>query len=87
MPKEKGASRGLEIGWLSSLKLTLVLFFALAASSVVGTLLPQGVSAPELRGHFSPAVVSLIDLLGLNNLYHSIWFRVLLLLLCINMVA
>jgi len=87
MPKENSASTGVTMGWLSSLKLTLVLFFALAASSVIGTLLPQGVSAPELRGHFSPAVVSLIDLLGLNNLYHSIWFRVLLLLLCLNMVA
>ncbi len=87
MPKEKGALWGVGIGWLSSLKLTLVLFFALAASSVVGTLLPQGVSAPELMGHFSPAAVSLIDLLGLNNLYHSIWFRVLLLLLCMNMIA
>ena len=88
MSKERSASTsGVDIGWLSSLKLTLLLFFALAASSVVGTLLPQGVSVPELRGHFSPAVVSLIDLLGLNNLYHSIWFRVLLLLLCVNMVA
>jgi cytochrome c biogenesis protein len=87
MPKEKGASMSLQLGWLSSLKLTLLLFFALAASSVVGTLLPQGLSAPELAGRFSPAVASTIDLLGLSNLYHSVWFRVLLLLLCINMIA
>ncbi len=87
MPKEKGPSRSVGIGWLSSLKLTLILFFALAASSIVGTLLPQGAGAPELASHFGPAVASLIDLLGLNNLYHAIWFRVLLLLLCINMIA
>ena len=40
MPKDKGASRGVQIGWLSSLKLTLILFFALAAASLIGTLLP-----------------------------------------------
>ncbi len=86
MSKEKNAL-GAALGWLSSLKLTLVLFFALAAASVIGTLLPQGVSLPELREHFSPATASLIDFLALNNLYHSSWFRILLLLLCTNLVA
>jgi cytochrome c biogenesis protein len=87
MPKENGASWSVKLGWLSSLKMTLVLFFALAASSVVGTLLPQGASAPELKARFGPVAASMIDVLELNNLYHSIWFRVLLLLLCINMIA
>ena len=32
-------------------------------------------------------MASLIDLLALNNLYHSMWFRILLLLLCINLIA
>jgi len=72
---------------LSSLKLTLLLFFVLAAASVIGTVLPQGISLPELKDHFSPATASLIDFLSLNNLYHSIWFMVLLLLLCANLVA
>lgn len=87
MAKEKGASGGIGFGWFSSLKLTLVLFFALAASSVIGTLLPQGLSDPELKARFGPAMASVIDLLGLNNLYHSVWFRSLLLLLVVNMVA
>lgn len=72
---------------IASLKLTLFVFFALAAASVVGTLLPQGMDAAQLHGRFSPAVASLIDFLGLNNLYYSGWFRVLLLLLCMNLVA
>ena len=87
MPKDKGTSGGVQIGWLSSLKLTLILFFTLAAASLIGTLLPQGLTLPELRQHFSPAVASLIDFLALNNLYHSMWFRILLLLLCINLIA
>jgi cytochrome c biogenesis protein len=86
MVKEKNAP-GAVLGWLSSLKLTLVLFFVLAASSIIGTLLPQGVGLPELRDHFSPLAASLINLLALNNLYHSMWFRVLLLALCANLVA
>ena len=87
MPKDKGTSWGLGIGWLSSLKLTLVLFFALAGASLIGTLLPQGISLLDLKSHFSPAIASLIDLLALNNLYHSMWFRILLLLLCANLIA
>ena len=87
MPKDKGTSWGVPIGWLSSLKLTLILFFALAGASLIGTLLPQGMSLIELKGHFSPSIASLIDLLALNNLYHSMWFRILLLLLCANLIA
>lgn len=86
MSKEKSAP-GAVLGWLSSLKLTLVLFFALAAASVIGTLLPQEMSLVELRDHFSPPTAYLINLLALNNLYHSMWFRILLLLLCTNLVA
>jgi cytochrome c biogenesis protein len=86
MSKEKSAP-GAALGWLSSLKLTLVLFFALAVASVIGTLLPQEISLPELREHFSPVAASLINFLALNNLYHSMWFRILLLLLCTNLVA
>ncbi len=87
MPKDKGTSWGVLIGWLSSLKLTLILFFALAGASLIGTLLPQGMSLIELKGHFSPSIASLIDLLALNNLFHSMWFRILLLLLCANLLA
>jgi cytochrome c biogenesis protein len=86
MPEEKTAAGAL-LDLLSSLKLTLVLFFVLAAASVIGTVLPQGISLPELKEHFSPATASLIDFLSLNNLYHSIWFKVLLLLLCANLVT
>lgn len=86
MSKEKSAPGAL-LGLLSSLKLTLALFFTLAAASVIGTLLPQEISLVELREHFSPATASLINFLALNNLYHSMWFRILLLLLCTNLVA
>ncbi|MHC1728711.1 MAG: cytochrome c biogenesis protein ResB [Syntrophobacteraceae bacterium] len=74
------------LDWLASLKLTLILFFALAAASVIGTLLPQGMSSHDLHTNF-PATASMIELLGLNNLYHSTWFKIMLLLLCTNLLA
>lgn len=75
------------LDWLASLKLTLFIFFALAAASVVGTLLPQGISHAELQNSFGPRLASVVHFLGLNNLYHSSWFRMLLLLLCANLLV
>ncbi|MEN6440294.1 MAG: cytochrome c biogenesis protein ResB [Syntrophobacter sp.] len=72
---------------LASLKLTLFVFFTLAAASIIGTLLPQGTSTAEMQGQFSPTIISIIDQLGLNNLYHTSWFMVLLLLLCLNLLV
>ncbi len=82
--KEKGSSANI-LDWLASLKLTLFVFFALAAASTVGTLLPQGAELEE--SGLSAGTISLIQSLGLNNLYHSSWFRMLLLLLCVNLLV
>ena len=83
MSKENNAVFGL----FTSVKLTLVLFLLLAAASVVGTVLPQGATLAELNTHFGPALGSLMDLLRLNDLFHSAWFSSLLLFLCTNLVA
>lgn len=84
--KEKGSSAGI-LESLASMKLTLFIFFALAAASVIGTLLPQGAELHEMEGSFSPGMISFIETLGLNNLYHSSWFRMLLMLLCVNLLV
>lgn len=75
------------LNFLASLKLTLFIFFTLAAVSIVGTLLPQGTVPGEIERHYGPAFASIIETLGLNNLYHTSWFRVLLLLLCLNLLT
>ncbi|ABK16395.1 cytochrome c biogenesis protein ResB [Syntrophobacter fumaroxidans] len=71
----------------ASLKLTLFIFLALAFASLVGTLLPQGLTAEQLEQRFSPGVVHWIQTLGLHDLYRAGWFRVLLFLLCLNLVV
>jgi cytochrome c biogenesis protein len=71
---------------LSSMRLTISLFLTLAACSIIGTLLPQGTTLEELHRHYSPSLSWWIDTLSLNDLYRAGWFRMILLLLCVNLI-
>jgi cytochrome c biogenesis protein len=70
----------------ASLKLTIFIFLTLAVFSLVGTLMPQGLNDADVQSQFSPGVASWIRMLGLNDVYHTGWFRFLLLLLCVNLI-
>lgn len=72
---------------LSSMRLTVSLFLIVAVSSILGTLLPQGSTLEQLQRDYSPTLSWWIDLLGMNDLYRTGWFRTLLLLLCLNLVV
>lgn len=72
---------------LGSLKLTLMVFLTLAVCSIVGTLLPQGMTEHELQAHFGPGTAQWILSLGLHDVYRTGWFRFLLLLLCLNLIV
>jgi cytochrome c biogenesis protein len=72
---------------LASPKLTVVIFLVLAAASVVGTLMPQGLSEADLQRHYGQRAIWFITTFGLNDLYHTGWFRLLLLFLCANLVV
>ena len=72
---------------LASPKLTVVIFLVLAAASVVGTLMPQGLGEAELQRHYGQRAIWFITTFGLNDLYHTGWFRLLLLFLCANLVV
>ena len=72
---------------LASRKLTVAIFLVLAAASVIGTLLPQGLGEAELQRHYSERAIWFITTFGLNDLYHTGWFRLLLLILCANLVV
>ncbi len=72
---------------LASLKLTVFVFLTLATCSLVGTLLPQGIAEEEIRSHFGPGLAWWISTLGLNDLYHTNWFRFLLFILCSNLIV
>jgi cytochrome c biogenesis protein len=72
---------------LASIKLTVIIFLVIAGSSLLGTLLPQGLHPEEIQSHYGPRLAQFIDLLQLGDLYHAGWFRLLLLLLCLNLVV
>ncbi len=73
--------------FLSSIKLAVVVFFLLAAGSILGTVIEQGLSPQEYRFQYGERWAYWIQFLRLNNVYHSWWFTFLLLLLAINLMA
>ena len=74
------------INFFASLKLTLFLLFALALTSIIGTIIPQGLNKSQYAKHFSPVVFKIFDTLNLFDMYHSWWFISLLALLIINLI-
>lgn len=67
----------------SSMKLGLALLGIIALVSAIGTVVPQESMAPEQ----AEAVGGLWKMLGFTHLYSSVWFRLLLGLLCINLIV
>jgi cytochrome c biogenesis protein len=75
------------IAFLSSLKLTIVLLIIIAAASILGTVIPQQYGAMGSFRTLSPKLISIFESLQLFDLYHSIWFIVLMSLLSANLIS
>ena len=73
--------------FLSSLKLTVVLLFCLAALSVIGTLIPQNISPQEYVRLYGIPGYRLLLVLDIVDMYRSWWFVGLLLLLVVNIIV
>ena len=69
-----------------SLKLTISLFIALSATSVIGTVIPQ-LPQEEYLEQIGPTKIKIYNALGFFDMYHSWWFILLLYLLTVNIVA
>lgn len=72
---------------LGSIKFTVFLLLTLAAGSLLGTLLPQGMGEREIIMRFGQSRAYWIQLFGLHDLYHSGWFQALLALLSTNLLV
>ncbi len=68
----------------ASVKLTIVLLLTLATTSIIGTLIPQNEAPGAYLQTFGEFLYRLFSLLGLFDMYHSWWFRALILLLVLN---
>jgi cytochrome c biogenesis protein len=73
--------------FFASVRLTIVLLLSLAATSIIGTLIPQNESPQGYVQAFGEFGYRLFDVLGLLDLYHSWWYQTLMLLLAVNILV
>jgi cytochrome c biogenesis protein len=72
---------------LNSIRLTLVLLIMLAITSIFGTLIPQKEASIKFAKGLSPGLASFLSSLQLFDMYHSIWFRLIIFCLVLNLVV
>ncbi len=70
----------------SSVKLTLVLLIILAITSIFGTVVPQQQEAIQFAQKLSPGLMRFFESLQLFDMYHSVWFRLLIGALALNLI-
>jgi cytochrome c biogenesis protein len=73
--------------FFTSIKLTIILLISLAATSIIGTLIPQNENPAAYVQAFGEFASQLFSILGLFDMYHSWWFQTLILLLTVNIVV
>lgn len=73
--------------FFASVRLTVFLLIVIAASSILGTLIPQQEEAQRIMRDLPPALVATLQALQLFDMYHSAWFLLLLLLLAVNLIV
>ena len=71
----------------ASVKLTIVFLLTLATTSIIGTLIPQNEAPTAYFEIFGAFLYRIFSLLGFFDMYHSWWFRALILLLVANIVV
>ncbi len=75
------------LSFLSSLKLTIALLIIIAVASILGTVIPQQYGGGEAFRHLSPGLVKAFRSLQLFDMYHSVWFIILMGLLSLNLIT
>jgi len=73
-------------GLFSSVRLTIVLLITLAVTSILGTVIPQQEAAIAFAQQLNPGLANFLQSLQLFDMYHSIWFRLIIGLLTVNLV-
>jgi len=71
----------------SSVKLSVFLLMTLAVVSIIGTLVPQGQAIEFYTNTFGQLWGSMIPMMGVDDTYHSLWYRLLMGLLSINIIV
>ncbi|MBE0604201.1 MAG: cytochrome c biogenesis protein ResB, partial [Deltaproteobacteria bacterium] len=74
-------------GFFTSVKLAVFTLIALAAASVLGTLVEQNLPREKYREIYEDWAFSLMDRIDLFDMYHSWWFLALLMIFTVNLAC
>ncbi|MFP4668666.1 MAG: cytochrome c biogenesis protein ResB [Desulfobacterales bacterium] len=73
--------------FFSSVRLSVALLLTLAATSIIGTLIPQNTNPALYERKFGQPLYTVFETLNLFDMYRSWWFRLLLCLLIANLLV
>ncbi len=76
--------------WLTSMRTALILLFLLALAAIPGSLLPQhNLSESKVGAYYTahPKIAPTLDRIGAFNVFSSVWFSAIYLLLFISLVG
>lgn len=73
--------------FLASGRLAIALLSMIALGALLGTVIPQQIEAEAFSGRLHPVLRTLFEALQLFDVYHSIWFVLLLSMLAVNLIA
>ncbi len=73
--------------FFSSVKLAIVILIALAATSIIGTIIEQQANPEKYLQEYGQFTYKIFKFLGFTNVYHSWWYILLLVLLGINLTV
>jgi cytochrome c biogenesis protein len=72
---------------LCSVKLTIFILVLLAATSIIGTIIPQEGADSQFIKELGPVMGKIVLKLELYNMYQSFWFRLIIFFLSLNLIA
>jgi len=89
MSNDKQNKHLLDLIWdlFASVKLTVVVLILLAATSVVGTLIPQNADPVAYVRAYGQFVYRLLEVIDIFDMYHSWWFQTLIGILTVNITV
>ncbi len=72
--------------FFASVQLAIVLLLLIVFFALIGTQVPQREAAVELAGSMTPGLYSFLQKMQIFDLYHSVWFILLMGLLAVNLL-
>lgn len=73
--------------FFSSVKLSVAILLSIAATSIIGTVVPQNANPAAYQEHYGKLLYTFFDSLDIFDMYHAWWFQFMLCLLTINIIV